>query len=147
MRGHDDSTTARCPRPVAHGPDGPGAGVDARPGGLRRRRRGRGRQHCSQGGRGEGLGEEQALADAKADFEEKSAQFCDASQTYVVALDRYGDVVHETAVTVGDVTVAGSDLEQPQEDAMAGAEAAVEAKQSVTDAKQDLPRPRRLSPS
>ena len=51
------------------------------------------------------------LADAKADLVEKSEAFCGASQTYILALDRYGDVLGQTAVTVGDVTDAGEDLE------------------------------------
>ena len=81
---------------------------------------------------------ERALTDAKADLTEKSAAFCGAAATYITALDRYGDVLNETTVTVGDVRDAGSDLEQPAEDAMAGAEAAVAAQQAVVDAKQEL---------
>ena len=81
---------------------------------------------------------EKAVTDAKADLADQSAQFCDASTTYIVALDRYGDVLNETAPTVGDVNDAGTDLEQPRGDAMAKAESAVEAQQAVTDAKQEL---------
>ncbi len=78
------------------------------------------------------------LADAKADLVEKSEAFCGASQTYILALDRYGDVLGQTAVTVGDVTDAGEDLEQPQEDVVSDAEAAVDAQQAVVDAEQEL---------
>ncbi len=81
---------------------------------------------------------EKAVADAKAELADRSAQFCDASKSYIVAIDRYGDVLNQTATTVGDVTVAGADLEQPREDAMAKAASAVEAQQTVTDAKQEL---------
>jgi murein L,D-transpeptidase YcbB/YkuD len=81
---------------------------------------------------------ERAVTDAKAELADTSAQFCGASKTYVVALDRYGDVLTQTAPTVGDVTDAGSDLEQPREDALTKAEAAVEAQQAVVDAKQEL---------
>ena len=81
---------------------------------------------------------EKAVTDAKSDLEDKSSQFCGASQTYIRALDRYGDVLAQTAPTVGDVRDAGSDLEQPREDALAKAEAAVAAQQAVIDAKQEL---------
>jgi murein L,D-transpeptidase YcbB/YkuD len=81
---------------------------------------------------------ETAVTDAKAELADTSAQFCGASKTYIVALDRYGDVLTQTAPTVGDVTDAGSDLEQPREDALTKAEAAVEAQQAVVDAKQEL---------
>jgi peptidoglycan hydrolase-like protein with peptidoglycan-binding domain len=81
---------------------------------------------------------EQALTDAKADLAAKSAEFCGATTTYIMALDRYGDVLNQTAPTVGDVRDAGTDLEHPREDAMAGAEAAVAAQRAVVDAKQEL---------
>ena len=53
-------------------------------------------------------------------------------------MDRYGDVLNQTAPTVGDVRDAGTDLEEPRADALAKAESAVEAQQSLTDAKQEL---------
>ncbi len=81
---------------------------------------------------------EKALEDAKTDLVDKSAAFCGASETYITALDRYGDVLTQTAPTVGDVKDAGSDLAQPQEAVMAGAEAAVAAQQAVVDAEQEL---------
>ena len=81
---------------------------------------------------------EKAVTDAKADLADKSAQFCGSSKTYIVALDRYGDVLSQTAPTVGDVRDAGTELEQPREDAMAKAEAAVESQQALVDAKQEL---------
>ena len=55
-----------------------------------------------------------------------------------MALDRYGDVLTQTAVTVGDVKDAGSDLEEPRDDVMSGAEAALEAQQAVVDAEKAL---------
>ena len=81
---------------------------------------------------------EKDLAAAQSDFTDTSAEFCDASESYITALDRYGDVLTETAVTVGDVTDAGTDLEKPRGDALSGAEAAVEANQAVADAEQEL---------
>lgn len=81
---------------------------------------------------------EKALEDAQADLAAKSSAFCEASATYITALDRYGDVLTPTASTVGDVKQAGADLAQPREDAMAGAEAAVAAQQAVIDAQREL---------
>lgn len=79
-----------------------------------------------------------ALADAESEAAETSAQFCDDSAGYITALDRYGDVINGTAPTVGDVKVAGTDLENPREDAMASAEAAVAAQQDLVTAEQEL---------
>ncbi|SFS14563.1 Peptidoglycan-binding (PGRP) domain of peptidoglycan hydrolases-containing protein [Microbacterium sp. cf046] len=81
---------------------------------------------------------QKALTEAEADLAAASTQVCDASETYIVALDRYGDVLHDTAPTVGDVRVAGADLSAPRDDAFEGAEAAVQAQQAVTDAEQEL---------
>jgi peptidoglycan hydrolase-like protein with peptidoglycan-binding domain len=81
---------------------------------------------------------EKALADAKGDLADKTAAFCDASATYITSLDRYGDVLTQSAPTVGDVKEAGAELAQPREDATAGAESAVAAQQAVIDAKQEL---------
>ena len=81
---------------------------------------------------------EKALEDAEADFEDKSEAFCGSSQTYIEALDRYGDVLTQTATTVGDVNDAGADLDDPRDEAESGAEAAVDAHQAVFDAEQEL---------
>lgn len=81
---------------------------------------------------------EKALDDAKADFEEKSEEFCGASEDYVTSLDRYGDVLTETTTTVGDVRDAGVELEKPRDQAMEAAETAVEAQLAVADARQEL---------
>ncbi len=81
---------------------------------------------------------QEALAEARDDLDEASAAFCDASQTYILALDRYGDVLSKTAVTVGDVSDAGDDLAQPQDEAVTGAEEAVDAQAAVADAEREL---------
>jgi peptidoglycan hydrolase-like protein with peptidoglycan-binding domain len=81
---------------------------------------------------------EKALSAARADAAAATAAFCEASSAYVVALDRYGDVLTATAPTVGDVNDAGSDLAEPREQALAKAEAAVSAQQAVVTAEQDL---------
>ncbi|MFH8252652.1 peptidoglycan-binding protein [Microbacterium sp. B2969] len=81
---------------------------------------------------------EKAVAEAEDALTAASSKFCDASKDYIVALDRYGDVLNDTAPTVGDVRDAGSDLVKPRADAFGGAEAAVEASQALDKAHQEL---------
>ena len=81
---------------------------------------------------------EKAVTTAEAELTAASEAFCGASKTYIVALDRYGDLLNATAPTVGDVEDAGADLAAPSEDAVAGAEAAVEAQQALVVAEQEL---------
>jgi murein L,D-transpeptidase YcbB/YkuD len=81
---------------------------------------------------------EKALVEAKADLADKSAAFCGASESYIAAIDRYGDVLTQTAPTVGDVNDAGTDLTQPREDVLAGAEEAVAAQEGLVEAEQEL---------
>ena len=81
---------------------------------------------------------EEALAAAESEATATAAAFCEASATYITALDRYGDVLNETAPTVGDVRDAGQDLEAPREDTKAAADAAVSAREQVTIAQQEL---------
>src|SRR5690349_15599215 len=57
---------------------------------------------------------EKALAAAQADFDEASAAFCADSKDYILAIDRYGNVFDQTAVTVGDVKTGGADLKKPR---------------------------------
>ena len=84
------------------------------------------------------VAKQEDLAAAKADLEEKSAAFCGANQSYILALDRYGDVLSQTAVTVGDVRDAGDELADPQDDVVSDAEAAVDAQEAVVDAEGEL---------
>jgi murein L,D-transpeptidase YcbB/YkuD len=81
---------------------------------------------------------EKAVSEAQTALTAASAAFCDTAKTYVLALDRYGDVLHDTAPTVGDVRAAGADLAEPQEDVFDAAEAATQAQQDLTDAEQEL---------
>jgi murein L,D-transpeptidase YcbB/YkuD len=76
--------------------------------------------------------------DAQSNLSAKTAEFCQTSQGYIVALDRYGDVLNQTAPTVGDVSDAGTDLQQPAQDTVASAEAAVSAQQQVVAAEKAL---------
>lgn len=82
--------------------------------------------------------EEEALAEAEQEAAGTAAAFCDAASTYITALDRYGDVLHQTAVTVGDVRTAGADLDEPAEEATDAGQAAVDARDAVVAAQEDL---------
>ena len=81
---------------------------------------------------------EAALSAAKANATATSTAFCTASQTYITAVDRYGDVLNATTPTVGDVRSAGQELAAPRQTALDGAEAAVKAHQQVLAAEQEL---------
>ena len=81
---------------------------------------------------------ERALSSAKSDAAAATEAFCGASKTYIVALDRYGDVLNATSPTVGDVTEAGAEVAQPGEEAAQAAEAAVEAQEQLLAAEQEL---------
>ncbi len=81
---------------------------------------------------------EKAVKEAKTAQTAASDTFCQSSKTYIVALDRYGDVLNQTAPTVGDVTDAGSDLARPRATAFDSAEAAVAAQQQLETAEKEL---------
>ncbi|MDY0910147.1 peptidoglycan-binding domain-containing protein [Microbacterium sp. CFBP9034] len=82
--------------------------------------------------------EEKNVAQAEADLASAVESFCGTSRTYITALDRYGDILTDTAPTVGDVRDAGSDLTDLRDDAFDGAEAAAAAQQSLVSAEQEL---------
>ena len=81
---------------------------------------------------------QKALKDAQSAAATAKASFCTIAADYVNAVDRYGDVLNQTAPTVGDVKTAGRDLEQPRDDAVAAAETAVSAQEAVVQAQQEL---------
>jgi peptidoglycan hydrolase-like protein with peptidoglycan-binding domain len=81
---------------------------------------------------------EQALADAESEATAAAEAFCAASSDYITALDRYGDVLTQTAPTVGDVRDAGADLVEPREETLEAGEAVTEAQQEVATAQQEL---------
>src|SRR4029450_3573488 len=56
--------------------------------------------------RARGPAKEAALTTAQAEAKAASAAFCGATQAYITAVDRYGDVLNATAPTGGDVTGA-----------------------------------------
>jgi len=78
------------------------------------------------------------LAGERDAAEVATSEFCDQTRDYIVALDRYGDVLASTKPTVGDAREAGADLVEPGEDLAAGAESAVAAREDVVTAEQDL---------
>jgi murein L,D-transpeptidase YcbB/YkuD len=82
--------------------------------------------------------QERVLADAQAAFDEASSAFCQSAGSYIGALDRYGDLLHATAPTVGDVRDAGADLADPREEAIGAARTAVESHQQVVEAETEL---------
>jgi peptidoglycan hydrolase-like protein with peptidoglycan-binding domain len=79
-----------------------------------------------------------AVADAEAQAAATAQALCSASSTYITALDRYGDILNDTAPTVGDVTDAGQDLVEPREATVEAAEAAQAAREDLTAAEQAL---------
>jgi len=81
---------------------------------------------------------EKALSDAEQASTSADAAFCDATTDYVSAIDRYGDVLHQSEPTVGDVRDAGADLEAPSQATKDAADAAATARQDVVDAQADL---------
>lgn len=81
---------------------------------------------------------QRSLDDARGTLEEARQQFCAEAQTYIVALDRYGDALTATEPTVGDIKDAGADLEDPGDAAMSAAEGAVAANKAVAKAENDL---------
>lgn len=81
---------------------------------------------------------EKALSKAQTEAVEAAAAFCGEGKSYILALDRYGDLLSSTAPTVGDVKEAGADLAQPRDDATKAAESAVEAQQQLAEAEQEL---------
>jgi murein L,D-transpeptidase YcbB/YkuD len=81
---------------------------------------------------------QKALSDAQSELTAKTAAFCKSSASYITALDRYGDLLHQTAPTVGDVKEAGKDLAEPRADVVSGAEAVTDAQQQVATAEKEL---------
>ena len=56
----------------------------------------------------------------------------------MLAVDRYSDILHQTAPTVGDVVDGGKDLAAPKAAAYDGADAALKAQAAVLTAEQEL---------
>ncbi|MGC4173889.1 peptidoglycan-binding domain-containing protein [Demequina sp.] len=81
---------------------------------------------------------QKALDDAQDEFDASSTAFCDATTDYILALDTYGDVLTDTAPTVGDVRNAGAYLAAPKVQTIDAATAATDARAQLTIATQEL---------
>jgi peptidoglycan hydrolase-like protein with peptidoglycan-binding domain len=81
---------------------------------------------------------QKAVTEAQTAFDHASQSFCTKSKTYVEAIDRYGNILTQSAVTVGDVKTAGADLAKPKADVKASAEAALAARDGLAEAKKEL---------
>ena len=81
---------------------------------------------------------EDELADAQGAFDEASDEFCADAADYVAAVDRYGRLFTDAEATVGDVTTAGRDLDEPQEDVAASANDAKGAREDLNAAEAEL---------
>ena len=79
-----------------------------------------------------------ALDEAQATFDDASGTFCSDAGDYLTAVDRYGRLFTDAEATVGDVTTAGRDLEEPQEDVAASADDAKEARKDLSEATAEL---------
>ncbi len=81
---------------------------------------------------------EKTLTDAQAAAAAAEKTFCTASSGYITALDRYGDVLNATTVTVGDVRDAGADLKEPKAETVAAAEDVTSTRDEVAAAEEEL---------
>lgn len=80
----------------------------------------------------------EALTNAQAGLDDSQAQFCADAKDYITAVDRYGQAFNQAAATVGDVTTAGADLEQPRSAVEASANSLGDARDAVAAAQQEL---------
>jgi peptidoglycan hydrolase-like protein with peptidoglycan-binding domain len=81
---------------------------------------------------------QRAVTEAQATFDAKKTAFCSSTQTYVTALDHYGNLLTESPATVGDVRTAGKDLAAPRQAATKSAEEATAAHEALGEAQQRL---------
>jgi peptidoglycan hydrolase-like protein with peptidoglycan-binding domain len=81
---------------------------------------------------------EAALDEARSALTDADAQFCEDSADYVDAVDRYGSALRDEEATVGELTTAGADLEEPRETVRSSADAVVETREAVAQAEQNL---------
>jgi murein L,D-transpeptidase YcbB/YkuD len=76
--------------------------------------------------------------EAKTTYDDARDDFCDDSESYITAVDRYGKVFDAEAATVGDIKTAGADLTKPREGVESSAGDVVDARQTLADAEQEL---------
>jgi peptidoglycan hydrolase-like protein with peptidoglycan-binding domain len=78
------------------------------------------------------------VEEAQTAYDEQSEAFCASSEEFITAVDRYGKLLTDNAVTVGDVKTAGADLVKPREEVEEDAEKATAAHETLTAAQADL---------
>src|SRR5262245_53583942 len=71
-------------------------------------------------------------------FEDASEEFCADSKQYITAIDRYGKVFDDRALTVGDVKTAGDDLVAPRKAVKGSADTLTSAGDELADAQREL---------
>ncbi|WP_245923744.1 peptidoglycan-binding domain-containing protein [Paractinoplanes atraurantiacus] len=81
---------------------------------------------------------QERFAEAQAELAAKVDAFCQTSASYVTALDRYGDLINQTAPTVGDVKSAGAELAEPRSEVIGAAEGIRSAREEVAAAEKEL---------
>jgi len=81
---------------------------------------------------------EAAVAEASAALEEASTRFCDESEAYVEAVDLYGGLLTDAEATVGAVTTAGADLEEPREAVSSSVDAVHQAREDLAAAEVEV---------
>ena len=81
---------------------------------------------------------EEDVQAAKDNLKSTSDAFCGQAEDYVQAIDRYGRIFTDAAVTVGDVQTLGADLAEPQAETKAAAQAVLDAHDQLTVARQEL---------
>ena len=82
---------------------------------------------------------QEALDSAEEAAAEATSALCEAGASYITAIDRYGDLLVQTAPTVGDVITAGEDLQAPRDEVVEAAQAeVVSAQDDLTEAEAAL---------
>ena len=76
--------------------------------------------------------------DAEAAFTSARDAFCGDSAALIEVLDRYGRILDDRAITVGDVRTGATDLQQARTSAGTSADAAIEARDQLAAANDDL---------
>ena len=69
--------------------------------------------------------------DAQAAFATARDEFCSSSKALIDVLDRYGQILDQDAVTVGDVRTGATDLKQSRTEAGTSADAAIKARDQL----------------
>lgn len=81
---------------------------------------------------------EQQVEEAETALAEAEAAFCADSAEYIEAVDRYGGLLNDEGATVGAVTAAGEDLDEPRDAVTTSAEDVRTARDELTTAREDL---------